>query len=254
MNLSTTLKKRLILIYNEGIEGTKSYLKGVLEDMTNYQAFFKSIEGGAWLPTEKKVFHKPTVNQVEDYIKANADSDYFLIVFCGHGGSLNQETILELDKGEDLPLNTLYSWVRHTRNLIILDCCRVAPDMEPIMESLNTRIRMFSEGGSLADHARARNEYNKAIKATNSRMSTIGYAASLDEEAGETSKGGFYSHSLLRAAAIVANETSTSETTATFLECHNIAEPAVIQLSKDEQHPDYFTKRLPNQLPFVVRV
>lgn len=254
MNLSTTLKKRLILIYNEGIEGTKSYLKGVLEDMANYQAFFKSIEGGAWLPTEKKVFHKPTVNQVEDYIQANADSDYFLIVFCGHGGSLNQETILELDNNEDLPLNTLFSWVKHTRNLIILDCCRVAPEMEPIMESLNTRIRMFSEGGSLTDNLRARSEYNKAIKATNSRISTIGYAASLGEAAGETSKGGFYSHSLLKAAAQVANESSAVETTATFLECHNIAESAVIRLSRDEQHPDYYAKRLDNQLPFVVRV
>ena len=122
------------------------------------------------------------------------------------------------------------------------------------MESQKTRIRMFSEGKSLADFAKARNEYNKAIKATNSRISTIGYAASLDEKAGETSKGGFYSHCLLKAATKVANEPSANETTVTFLECHNIAEPIVIRLSRDEQHPEYETKRLANQLPFVVRI
>ena len=64
MNLSLVMKKKLILIYNEGVEGTKSYLRGVLEDIHNFQEFFRSIEGGAWYDAEIKLFHKPSKEQL----------------------------------------------------------------------------------------------------------------------------------------------------------------------------------------------
>lgn len=252
MNLSLLMKKQLILIYNEGVEGTQSYLKGVLEDIKNYRVFFKSIEGGAWNDMEIKIFHKPSVAQVKSYVESVADSEYFLIVFCGHGGSYEGETILELDCCIDLPLGELHSWVKHTRNLIICDCCRVAPEVEPIMESLNTRIRMFSEGGNISDRIKARMEYHKAIRATNVKISTIGYAASLGEAAGESSKGGYYSHSLLKAASEMAQSADTG--VISFLQCHNMADLRVIKLSNDEQHPEYQAMRLQHQLPFVVKI
>lgn len=246
------MKKRLILIYNEGVEGTQTYLRGVLEDMRNYQAFFKSIEGGAWNDNEIVIFHKPSVEQVKKYIEENTDSAYFLIVFCGHGGSYNGETVLELDFCVDLSLSELRDWVRHTRSLIICDCCREAPEVEPIMESLNTRVRMFSQGGTIGDRVKARIEYQKAIRATSETTYTIGFAASLGEEAGESSKGGFYSHSLLKAASTVAK--SGNAGVVSFIQCHNMAEPNVIKLSNDEQHPEYWAPRSRTQLPFVVRI
>lgn len=252
MNLSLIMKKRLILIYNEGEEGTQSYLRGVLADISNYKAFFKSIEGGAWNDNESMTFHKPSAEQIKAYIEENADSEYFLIVFCGHGGSYNGDTILELDFCVDLPLSDLRGWVRHTRSLIICDCCREAPEVEPIMESLNTRIRMFSQGGTISDRIKARSEYQKAIKATSERIYSIGFAASLGEEAGESSKGGFYSHSLLKAASTVAKSGDVG--VVSFLQCHNMAEPNVIKLSNDEQHPEYLATRSNAQLPFVVKI
>ena len=105
-------------------------------------------EAHGWNDTEIIIFHKPTVAQVKSVIESVADSDYFLIFFCGHGDSYEGEIILELDNCIDLPLGGFRSWVKNTKNLIICDCCRVAPEVEPIMESLNTRIRMFSEGGT----------------------------------------------------------------------------------------------------------
>ena len=252
MNLNLIMNKRLILIYNEGIVNTKTYLKGVLKDVENYLDFFKSLEGGSWNDNEIKVFHKPTVAAVKSYIEGIDECEYFLIVFCGHGGSEDEETILELSRGQDLPLSELCSWVSYTRKLIICDCCRIPPEVEPIMESLNTRVRMFSQGGSMASRIKVRGEYHKAIRATNSRMSTIGFASSLGEAAGETSQGGFYSHSLLKAALTVANSSATG--VFPFLYCHNMAEPRVIKLSHDEQHPDYSALRFKNQLPFVVKL
>lgn len=252
MNLSLVMNKRLIIIYNEGIVNTKTYLKGVLKDVENYLVFFKSLEGGSWNDNEIKVFHKPTVAAVKSYIDGVAKCEYFLIVFCGHGGSEEDETILELCQGQDLPLGELCSWVSYTRKLIICDCCRIPPEVEPVMESQNTRVRLFSQGGSIASRIKVRNEYHKAIRATNSRIYTIGFASSLGEAAGETSQGGYYSHSLLKAAAAEANSVGTG--VVPFLQCHNLAEPKVIQLSNNEQHPDYMTLRLPNQLPLVVKV
>ena len=81
------LKKRLLIMYNEGVENTQSYLKGVLSDVENYQLFFKSLEGGAWNKTEMKVFHKPSLDELSEYVDENTDSDYFLIVFCGQEDS-----------------------------------------------------------------------------------------------------------------------------------------------------------------------
>lgn len=246
------MNKRLILIYNEGIVNTDTYLKGVLKDMENYHDFFKSLEGGSWYDNEIMVFHKPTVAAVKSYVDSVVECEYFLIVFCGHGGSDGDETILDLSRGQDLPLSELRSWVSYTRNLIICDCCRVPPEVEPIMESLNVRVGMFSQDGSIVSRIKVRGEYHKAIRATNSRIYTIGFASSLGEAAGETPHGGYYSHSLLKAAATVANSSTTG--VFSFLQCHNMAEPEVIKLSHDEQHPDYMMMRLQKQLPFVVRL
>ncbi len=252
MNLSLLRKKRIILIYNEGVEGTQSYLKGVLEDIKNYQGFFKSIEGGAWDENEIKTFHKPSIGQVKTYIESVADSEFLLVVFCGHGCSYEGETILEFGAGQDLPLSELHTWVKHTRNLIICDCCRVAAELEPITESLKARIRMFSVGGTITERLKAKLEYQKAIRATYDKISTIGYAASLGETAGEFSKGGYYSYSLLNEAREVAE--STVPGVISFLECHFKAVPVVVKLSKDKQHPEYDAMRLRSQLPFVIRI
>lgn len=260
MDVKLILKKRLLIIYNEGVENTQSYLKGVLADVDNYQNFFQSMEGGAWNnKNEIKVFHKPHVQDILSYIENNADSDYFLIVFCGHGYFQDDDTIFELGSGDELPLSELRSWVRDTRSLIICDCCRVKPKAEPIMESLNRRTVMFSEGGSIRDRALARMLYDKAVKNTYEKISTIGYGASEGESAGETSKGGYYSHSLLKVASAKSKVTGsvmaqTTRTTTSFLECHHAATPAVVKLSNDEQHPDCSTARLGVQLPFVVKL
>lgn len=252
------IKKRLLIIYNEGIVNTQSYLRGVLADVENYQNFFQSIEGGAWNDIEMKIFHKPSAQDISSYIDDNADSDYFLIVFCGHGYFQDDDTIFELGSGDELPLSELKSWVQDTRSLIICDCCRVKPKAEPIMESLNRRTVMFSEGGSFRDRALARMLYNKAIRNTYDKISTIGYGASEGESAGESSKGGYYSHSLLKVALAKSKVASsvmaqTRRTTTSFMECHHAATPAVVKLSNDEQHPDYSTARLNVQLPFIVR-
>ena len=54
---------------------------------------------------------------------------------------------------------------------------------------------------------------------------------------------------------VAETEVNSVETgVVSFLQCHNLAEPKVIRLSNNEQHPDYMTMRLPNQLPFVVKV
>lgn len=253
------LKKRLLLIYNEGIINTQSYLKGVLADVENYQHFFRSLEGGAWNDREMKVLHKPSVQDVYSYIDENVDSDYFLIVFCGHGYYQDFDTIFELGRGYELPLSDLRGMVKHTRSLIICDCCRVKPQREPIMESLNSRTVMFSEGGPIRDVGLARMIYDKAIRATDETISTIGYASSEGESAGESSKGGYYSHSLLKAAFSKSkiSRSMTSECSrviTSFMECHNTATLAVVKLSNDEQHPDYSTARLSIQLPFVVKL
>lgn len=258
MNMKLIMKKRLLLIYNEGIENTQSYLRGVLADVENYQSFFTSLEGGAWnKDSEMEIFHKPSAKEIYDYIDDNADSDYFLIVFCGHGYYYNDDTIWELGSGEELPLTNLRSWVRHTRSLIICDCCRVKPRKEPVMESFNSRTIMFSEGGTIRDRNVARMLYNKAIRDTDEKISTIGYAASEGESAGESSKGGYYSHSLLKAASAKSKSSHSlmsrsTKIIASFIECHNIADPMVVKLSNEEQHPDYSTGRYANQLPFVL--
>ena len=117
------MKRRAIIIANPGLEGTESYLGGVLKDISNYQSFLCSELGGCWLEGEIVKLIRPSVNRVRNTIQGLSNVDYALIIFSGHGCHDTQRDSTVVDLGdEDIDSIELRSGA--SKQTLILDCCR----------------------------------------------------------------------------------------------------------------------------------
>lgn len=124
------------------MEAMKDYLPGVQHDRAGYQSIFRSCYGGAWEDDEIKCpeINGMTRNHLLNYInnvERERHVDYWLIVFCGHGGAdRNGMTYFQLSPNDNAILvNEIEKKVANSRLLLIADSCRALP--------------MFESGGSI---------------------------------------------------------------------------------------------------------
>jgi hypothetical protein len=110
--------------------------------MNDYHYFFCSPAGGNWCSDEIEILMNPTRHELLDTITdiEEADYDYVIVVFSGHGFESDGEPVLVLNwQNDEIALNELTNL--SPRQLLILDCCRVAellPDDEAFTESEGT--------------------------------------------------------------------------------------------------------------------
>jgi hypothetical protein len=113
------MKKKIVMI------GNTDYLRGVPIDVSAYYSFFTSPVGGNWCREEIEILMNPTLRCLLRRIIAieNADCDYLITSFTGHGFEEGRETILVLNgRGEMITLGALTNLAQ--RQLLIADCCR----------------------------------------------------------------------------------------------------------------------------------
>ena len=123
------MKKKILAI------GNTDNLDGVPVDINAYLYHFLSPAGGLWNSDEITLLMNPTQRELLDTITdiEEADNDYVIVLFSGHGYEADGETILTINwQGEEIALNELMNL--SPRQLLILDCCRV--DMESLEESI----------------------------------------------------------------------------------------------------------------------
>lgn len=246
------MKRRLLLIANDG--GTQNYLPGVSHDITNYLSFFCSDEGGAWSSDEIRVLKNSddiplNSTRLHQFFLLENDVDYFLIVFTGHGYSVGADTYLELSPGNDCKVEDIRVWSYKTRCLLISDCCRMP---------------LYGQGGRLpsvpniikesdqSDHRKSCLEiYNRCIMEVPMGTFTIGYAASLGESAGDTSKGGIYSATLFDEARKLISLAKTHPSTKDIVYSYSLVHTMAVDNMPKSQQPCIETQRGP-QFPFVV--
>ena len=249
------MNRKLIFIINDG--GASNYLAGVHVDKENYLNFFESDEGGAWEEHEISLFYNIDKSALHSYFitQRNSQLDYLLLIFCGHGfATIDNTRYFELQTNEAVSISDIKTWVNFTRCLAIFDCCS-----KFLLEDGGKIPRILTETywtkSASPRRDKSRQLYNEAILKAPIDCFTAGFAASLNESAGEDSQGGYYSSAIINAAkeTINANKNQNSDNLVfSFTYIHNLAAQSVKGKTQNRQNPDFETYRNHQQLPFVV--
>ena len=217
------MKRHALLIANLDAAGAQN-------DINNWKKYLQSGIGGAWNETEIEVLTNPSKACLEVilYLTKDANYDFVIVVYAGHGGWA-RSTYLEINpKGETVNETQLKGLA--PREILSLDCCRATTKVADILNE--AQLKMFSD--TIRSSIRLR--YDARMMQAIAQQVTL-YACSVGECAYCTNEGGYYTKNLLRQCASVPyNEFKTIN------QAHNAAAPATTQevYAKEnrDQHPD----------------
>ena len=222
------MKRHALLIANADAAGAQN-------DINNWKKFLRSGVGGAWHENEIQVLTNPSKAYLEVtlYLTKDANYDFVIVVYAGHGG-WERTTILEINsKGETINETDLKGSA--PREILSLDCCRAT---STVTDNLNeAQLKMFSETTRSSIRAR----YDAWTMQAVAQQVTL-YACSVGECAYCTNEGGYYTKNLLRQSAAVPYNAYR-----TINQAHNDAASAttkeVREKENQDQHPDISTVR-----------
>jgi hypothetical protein len=239
------MKKKNLMI------GNTDNLPGVPIDISGFYDFFASPIGGNWCSEEMDILLNPPLHSLLQKIEAiaNADNDFVITIFSGHGGEAYNGTVLSINgRGEKVMMQTLMNLA--PKQLHIFDCCR-SPMPRPIDFSFRktraTKRSMFRDPIRRAYEARIRVALPQEV-----------FLFACDEgEAAKDTADGFYSYSqyLLHAAQTAATDSNSPFVTVS--EAHDLA---VSMMREDDpstiRHPQIYSRVIPprRELPLAVNV
>lgn len=247
------MKRKLIIIGNQGSIYENNYLPGVKKDVDNYLNFFGSANGGAWDDNEivnrKFGWRVSLLRNLAMTLRMDG-LDYVLVVFTGHGyAERNGDPYFELSSGEEISLSSLLNLFPYQKMLLIADSCQGYLS-EELHKSLN-EVLAFAHGGSYHSRAEMKERYNRLILNMNNRQKVMAAAASPGEYARDSSKGGYYSRSLLSAAEYLKNR-SSRPAVYTIEQVHSIAASEVSRETRSRQNPKLYPENIIDYPPFLV--
>lgn len=248
------MNRKLILISCDN--GGHGYLPGVTVDMANYNHFFRSAIGGAWMDSEIRRYDNITRETLHQYIvmtEGDRHVDYWLIVFCGHGHvDFNNNTQMILTVNNEISELDIFTWVTTSRCLLISDCCR---EVQRLHENRQNQEVVIEEGINL-DNVTYRDAYNDFLRQVPSGTHCSAFSASIGESAGDNGAvGGIYSYNLLNNARRLGREQLVNQEVQhplmiSFEEVHNNTSHPVEIMTNNDQHP--ICRGNIDRIPFVV--
>ena len=242
------MSRKALIISNPGEPGAENYCEGVNKDVINYKNFLTSPQGGYWSESEIVCLKRPSFELLDIHMKSLNNIDYTMIVFCGHGYSYKDETILELKKDCEVYANSLKNGAQ--KRTIILDCCR--KEAKSIDESILHEYASRFDKRAM-DGMSARKYYDELISLCSNGV-VVTYSCDLNETAGDDSrKGGYYSYSLLQSARQWAEQSTFTKSHQSIVTAHEQASNLTKIKSNYEQHPQIEKPRSAPYFPFVVR-
>jgi hypothetical protein len=173
-------------------------LPGARKDVEDLKFFLKSPLGGAWDENEIKILRTPTKSLLEINLSSAKSYNYVFIAFSGHGyhakGKNINETRICLYGSQEISVNTLNCGSPKTT--IVIDACR---EVHVIKEDITATFAMdeLSKRMLYADRAAHRKLFDDAITSAPMGAEYL-YSCNLDEAAGESSEGGYFTQALLR--------------------------------------------------------
>lgn len=258
------MKRTLILIANAGTPDNLA--AGANKDIRDYRNFFKSDCGGAWYDSEVFSFNEknPLSKRILYEIifdQRKSGSEYFLIVFCGHGGATKSgDTIFELSPGNECMLNDLTDMLRGVRFMLIADSCR---SIEVLQEGGVVQKRgIFSHIEDSCEYRKlCRDYYDKIIQSSSAGAYTICFSADFKETAMDQGriKGGLFSQKFLdcifQDLPIIESYVVSRRKRCLYRRLSFYVDqvfPIVVKASGDKQHPQIICKDNKDELPLVV--
>lgn len=217
------MRKQILIV------GYTKHLQGVDADLENYYRFFTSPIGGQWDKSEIETLRDTTATNVLLWLNTykRKQLDYFIFIFCGHGGCMDDEVIMELNETGEIIRESQVKGIA-PRQLCIYDCCRAIE--EDKTSTLLTETKIFSLGGKIYGNVRQR--YEKRIMQAIPQTASL-YACSIGECADGNRSGGYYTYNLLKCARHISDDTEYK----TIGQCHNEACESV-EIKNPDQHPD----------------
>jgi hypothetical protein len=246
-----SVNRKSLLIANPGIEGSDKYCSGVIADIKNFKDFLLSPIGGLWKDEEIIIKNKPSKAELLNSINLLKNTEYALIVFSGHGWHSSQlnETMLQLNDKEDINSKELRQGA--PKQTLILDCCRV------ICKELLEKILEYAFQKTLSQiHPEdCRLYYDNRIKECPGSL-TVLYSCDINETAGETSKGGYFSYSLINSSKEWASRTTIDTTKEcsifSIVQAFEKAQNIVREVSGKRQNPQIEKPRSEKYFPFCI--
>lgn len=183
------ISRRAILIGAPGGYGSK-YLRGVNEDLKNFQRFLLSERGGCWLPHEICIINQATLNKVLSVVRST-NADYVLVYFSGHGytDSVTNERMICF---QDHNVSDTFLFNSCRKQLVLIDACRDYP--EAAIGGIP-----YQEEGYLSfegPNVEIRELFDRHIEASPLGR-TVVYGTLHNTKAGDTALGGVFTLALL---------------------------------------------------------
>jgi hypothetical protein len=240
--------KRFALIIESSECPGETKLDGAKADAVAYHGWLYSKPGGDWFDSEMVTLHTPTINEVKRAISNVGKVDYAFVAFSGHGFHSKE---LDLTK---LCLKDGYMGVREIipdteRSTVVIDaCCNIMPEIftETIERSL-AEVARFSKMAMERDY---RKIFESWI-ADAEKGPIFLYSCDLDESAGESRLGGYFSRFLVEVGRRFAQGNQDGRKWFSTEHAFNIAANDTT-LRNRTQHPIYEPGRRRNHFPFGV--
>lgn len=214
----------------------------------------RSALGGLWYDSEIQLLDNPSELAVRAALEALRAVDYSLVVFCGHGSHTGRSTIVQIRPGVTLSEDVLKTGAR--KHTLILDCCRVI-ERQRLVEAM----AKADMQAPILDPSRCRAGFDRCIEECPPALVTM-YACSVDETAGETADGGWYSTALVDGAkdwhkrqshnTSPISRTSSIPRIFSVTDAHDRAAAAVRQTSGQRQNPTCGYPRSDKRFPFAI--
>ena len=253
ITLKNKIRRKALIIQNPG--KASDFRQGVLHDVERFCKFLTSNAGGAWEDNEITVMPADcSVNNIEEYFNRTSNStDYYLILFTGHGSYQEDKgPICWLMNGDGFNHAWLEEKVSGVPTLFLTDSCQ---GIEKLNEGGKIRKRIFSAVTDSTDRQLYRKEYDDKLRNLPKGMFVVGSSVSPGEYAEEDPKvGGYYVISLLTEARKKNMDSSAKSGVYGIAYIHMLAAKKVETLSKGRQTPYLEGYNRTFQPPFMVKL
>lgn len=245
------MKRGAILIEASDLCGGR--IPGAKQDVILLNEILISDLGGAWELNEIAILHNPSYYQIINAIAALSSVEYAFISYSGHGyhaEELDETKVCTIEnqgKPYWMPISQLLP--RCPKYTLSIDCCRNV-ETEYVAESIERKVAASFSQGQRPPRFKYRQLFDSQVE-----VAEIGgikmYSCDLNESAGETSRGGYFTRGLVKSAY---DHEPPSNASNLFLPMSGAFDAAYtyVETKSPQQHPQFEPGRRNKYFPFAV--
>jgi hypothetical protein len=239
--------KRFALLIEASEVPNEDKLPGAKADVANFREWICSKPGGAWFTTEIVELHTPTLSEVKKAITAAGKMDFAFVTFAGHGIHSQEldETKACLRDGRMVIRDLIPNVERCT---IVVDACRNVVS-ERLLESIEFSLAR-QKYMKFAEDRNARRDFEVQVAKAEKGYEFL-YSCGLNESAGDTPTGGFFSWYLVQGGNEFAQRNEGGKNWYSVKSAFNFAAKKTTERHRP-QHPQFEPGRRTEHFPFAV--